>query len=306
MDTSSVKAQFKFTGSEATAPNEWRSVIFGDKQPTFLNRSFQLLLLAPMEQYDPDLSTSSVDVVERGRQKMRSLPSSRSSSVLSAERGMRLLPSDLFKVGNDTGLNPLALPELDQIDENLESDEYSAEYHGDIMGMDLQLPPSSFGRSSSRTDGESRDHIDELKRMHSARISGNRAPNSFDDIDESSAPSGPSTSVGRDQIQTQVLDHQSRRLFDYILERASFVGKTTRSHPPYHKKLLFEDLIPSKVSDETGATSSEGARSVSKKIAANAFLSLLQLASKSYLDVDHFHKDALSKPLNGDDIIVCV
>ncbi|SCU85058.1 LANO_0C03224g1_1 [Lachancea nothofagi CBS 11611] len=292
--------------------NEWRTVIFGDDQPDFLGLCFQKLLLLSEDPSSFDDSSSIIDAVERGRQRVRSLPSSRSSSsAMSTEKGRKLGPADLFKNGSENNDNSFILPELHQIDENGELDDVYEEFDGggeDLMRIDLQLPPSSFGRSSSRTEAGSRDQIEELKRMHSERrVNRNNTLQSVEDVDESPAASDSSHSRARSFAQSQILDNQSRRLFDYIIERASFIGRTTRSHPPYQKKLLLEDLLPSKLSSDISSTnSSDSVKPVSKKLAANAFLSILQLASKTYVHISAFKSSEGFRCLNGDDIVICV
>ncbi|CUS22670.1 LAQU0S06e03312g1_1 [Lachancea quebecensis] len=293
-----------------SVPEEnWREVVFGEGQPPFLRFCFEELLLKPISQNSYDTSSSSIDFIERGRQKMRSLPSSRSSSsAMSTERGRKQGPADFTKVGSGSGNNLFDLPELEQIDEDGEVRNYSDDLENDIMKIDLRLPPSSFGRSSSKTDGGSRDHIDELRHMHTERrFNRDGTLQSMHDYTDGSNQSEQHVLNGEKQIHSQALDSQSRRLFEYILERASVVGKTTRSHQPFERKLLFEDLIPSNISRKNPDYSSEdGVSSVSRKICANAFLSLLQLASKANIDLHCFYPDTSFKSLDGDDIVIYV
>ncbi|SCU81919.1 LAFA_0C07976g1_1 [Lachancea sp. 'fantastica'] len=294
-------------------PTQWKSTLLKDDGPDFLRLCYVKLLWAT----DADASslehgTSSVDEIERGRQKMRSLPPSRSnSSVASAERGRKMGPAILQRSGSEENMQSIDLPDLQEINENgehINEEEAFDEVEEDFMRIDLQLPPSSFGRSSSRTEAGSRDQIEELRRMHSERgAHRNGTLQSVEDIDESSEQPESADTGLRAHTQNQVLDNQSRRFFDYIFERASFAGKTTRSHPPFAKKLLFEDIIPSKLGTEESITDeSNSLPSVTRKMAANAFLSLLQLASKSYVDIDPFEPMTPFSSLTGSDILVCI
>ncbi|SCU80391.1 LAME_0B02916g1_1 [Lachancea meyersii CBS 8951] len=293
--------------------NRWRSVLFTDEGPAFLRLCFeQLLLTADNDESFLEDGTSSLSAVERGRQRVRSLPPSRSSSsVASAERGRRMGPADLQRVGDDNNTNSFVLPDLHEIDENAEPEDYDNGYDGmgeDFMRIDLQLPPSSFGRSSSRTEPGSRDQIEELRRMHSERRTHrNNTLGSVEDVDESSADVESAGSAAREHTQNQILDNQTRRFYDYIFERASFVGKTTRSNPPFIKKLLFEDIIPSKASVELSSVEAgEGVNPVTKKMAANAFLSVLQLASRTYVDINTLEPVSGFNSMNGTDIVISV
>ncbi|KAM3161172.1 REC8-like protein [Lachancea thermotolerans] len=297
------------THRKSTHEENWREVVFGQGQSPFLRFCFEELLLKPALQNPQDTSSSSIDFIERGRQRMRSLPSSRSSSsAMSTERGRKQGPADLSKVGSGSGNNLFDLPELEQIDEDLEARYYSDDLDNDIMKIDLHLPPSSFGRSSSKTDGGTKDHIDELRHVHTERrLNRDGTLQSIENYRDGSNQSEQHNKSKEKQIQSQALDNQSRRLFEYVLERASIVGKTTRTHPPFERKLLFEDLIPSNISRKHPDYSSEdGLSSVSRKICANAFLSLLQLASKANIDLHSFHSDTSLKTLGGDDIVIYV
>ncbi|CEP63963.1 Rec8p LALA0_S09e06458g [Lachancea lanzarotensis] len=306
----------KVQPDEASNPARWKGTLLEAEGPAFLRLCYARLLFAA--DADPDASSFehgslSVDEIERGRQKMRSLPPSRSnSSVASAERGRRMGPEILQRSGSDENMESFDLPDLQEIDEYVEPINREDVFDGvreDFMRIDLQLPPSSFGRSSSRTESGSRDQIEELRRMHSERRAHrNITLQGVEDIDESSEQHEPVDTGLRGSTQNQVLDNQSRRFFDYILERASFAGKTTKSHPPFTKKLLFEDIIPSNFRTE-GYISDEAnnsAPSVTRKVAANAFLSLLQLASKSCVDIDHFDPRTQFSGLSGTDILVCI
>ncbi|SCU82896.1 LAMI_0C01288g1_1 [Lachancea mirantina] len=243
--------------------------------------------------------------IERGRQNARSRTTSRSSSVLSAEQGRRM--SGLDNERRDEGDNAFdMLPGLGQIDEEF-NEEQSYHANGNLLDIDFHLPPSSFGRSSSRMGTDSRDHIEELRTMNLKRRSvreprsGSTGQTRSDELQST----GDQLMDPLPETQNQILDHQSKRFLDYMNERACFVGRTSRSHPKFHKKILFEDIIPSRISEESSSnTSGEGFKAVSKSIACNAFLALLQLASKSFVDIRAFAPNQPFATLNGDDLVI--
>ena len=109
-----------------------------------------------------------------------------------------------------------------------------------------------------------------------------------------------------------MLDHQARKFYEYIKERSLIGGKTTRSNPPFKKKILFEDIVPSHLTtdvDDTDPPRSDETSRISKRIAANAFLSLLNLASKELIDIKGYHeKEALDhfRIMKSDDIVLYV
>ncbi|SCU90793.1 LADA_0F06458g1_1 [Lachancea dasiensis] len=290
--------------------NKLMAVIFDDDSPTFLRLCFETLLLAQEDSSALANTASSSPAIERGRRRRRSIASSRSSSsIMSTERGRRVGPSDEIEIGGDKN-DSILLPELHQIDENVEVDDFYDELDGtgqDVMRIDLQLPPSSFGRSSSRTDAGSKDQIEELQRLNADRRTRRQNPfGSVQDMGQSSYSSFSVEGVAREGFHHQVLDNQSRRLFEYILERVSFIGSVARSHPPFGKKLFLEDLIPSMLTMEVVTDSNERLRPVSRKLAANAFLCILQLASKSYVDLASSGVPTGFESLDGNSIVIYV
>ena len=279
---------------------------------------------------------------ERGRQRYRTSSGSWShgtESIRSEEQGRRqryLRDSiDIFGMdennqneslnnGNDNGNTTNMLLHLDQIDEELEgantlgelnryyqSESIEVPSSQDFLRVDLRLPPSSFDKSDSlprafskRNNEEVEDVIDTLRsrvpqRSHSGF--GNRTNISSVGNVRSESASGVSTS---DILGGKVLDHQSMKFYDYIKEKALFLGVETQSNYPFQRRLLFEDLLPS------GSSNNEPPP-ISRRVVAGAFLTVLNLASKGMLAIKG---DGQAEPQSatkfststGRDIVLCV
>lgn len=318
--------------SGLTNIQEWERMLDFRDQPVFIQNCL-LGLYVP----SPDSSTSNpifkfnsknsmtpaVPAVERGRKLIHSLSSSRSSSVLSEEQGRRAVATDssgsgFARRGSNSDSNPNILSGLDQIEEELEIGNVSnfwedSNQNYNTLGIDLHLPPSSFGRNLSRTSTDSKDHVDILRQLNTRRSRTHVRGGGTSSIiqDETVASSlRPTFSLDSETAQQhQIMDNQTRKFYDYIVECASTVGKTTRSNPPFQKKVLFEDVIPSKVSTGEPLDFEDAEQIVkpaSKRIAANAFLSILQLASRDSISLNQFSSSDDFGLMNGDDIIICV
>lgn len=300
---------------------DFYSAVSGMRGSSTLNHIFS----KPTENNtDDDEDSSRYGSIERGRRLSESLrSSSRSNSVMSAGKGRRLSNADwrndLF---HD---NESALLDLEQINDDLENISQLSSDNQNLMQIDLNLPPSSFGRATSRSNTlssendmvdilQSNNHL-QLRTPNLRRGRGNRSVNSFgnstiqedEEIDEYQIREGT--------VSLLSLDLQSRRFYEYITERSILVGKTTHSNPPYKKKILFEDIVPSKLSsleNDDGIPTN----SLDRRVAAGAFLSLLNLASKDALKIStysavNYHSDTASPEnkfscLSGFDIIICV
>lgn len=296
-----------------TAGSGWQELMCLDDSTYFVQNCWTLLFCAP-EETDLTLLNSKSSIsgsfsIERGRKRSRSLQSERpSSSVSSAELGRRAALS------GEISLEPAhaLLLNLEQIEEEL--GEHSTTSQSDLMNINLDLPPSSFGRVATRDSGASSElkapssnsrDLDVVDELYSQVRGFKRSNDKQQTGTPVSADSGP---FGSDPGQaTVILDSHTRRFYDYIRERSSYVGKKTWSHPTFKKKLLFEDIVPSSLTNESNSESSERVKVTDKKIAASAFLSLLNLASRSLINVEEFHQEddtsrfELMKP---DDIVV--
>ncbi|CCH60325.1 hypothetical protein TBLA_0C05290 [Henningerozyma blattae CBS 6284] len=291
--------------------------------------------------------------IERGRKRLRPFGlSSRSSSLSSQEKGRRLDLSkrnisfendDLVEYDADGGLNDEnnsrnELLNLEQIDEELESNynrdsirnnsgswNSSRNAERDLMRIDLNIPPSSFGRQHSRAEsanlGSEMDVIEELQAKTEQRGEKYIIENKLlDEVEEEHSTHEITNETpcveGKESVESQekvdvgstILDQQSRKFYEYINSRAEIMGRNTFSNPPFERKLLFEDIIPSTLSEEDAE---EKVISVSHKIAANAFLSLLNLVSRGLVDLQEYENSEIKSEtnfnaLNGDDIIVFI
>lgn len=322
-------------GEHRSSLKTWKQIMDLDKQPQFVQNSWNFVLnpndgisLRSLNGNDGFESSS----FERGRKRSGSNSNSEksSSNVPSEEMGRRMMVSREDSV--DFNASDNLLLNLDQINEELQensSRDTSAHPH-DFMQMNLDLPPSSFGRtytragsgtetfgSTSSANGEN-DAIDILyqrtKGTANKRGYHKGTSNSFGSHELSEIPSHDEHEFAHPPFQI-VLDYQARKFYEYIKERALFVGKTTRSNPPFRKKLLLEDIVPSQLSsdrsDDTDGDQNESNKDrpiINKRIAANAFLSLLNLASKELIDIREYQdqnaEDGHSKVMKGDDIVI--
>ncbi|GAV54878.1 hypothetical protein ZYGR_0AS02010 [Zygosaccharomyces rouxii] len=314
----------------------WQQVMNLEGQPEFLRKCWNFVLDGK-DKTHPVFFQGMVgfdsDSIERGRNRSRSNSNSQrsSSNVPSEEMGRRMAVSRDSSIDYNTNDNLLL--NLDQINEELEEDSSRATstHPHDFMQVNLELPPSSFGRTYTRTGtgsdmfsgnssiGDQRDAVDLLyqrtKGSTNKRSTHRESSDTFESHELSEIP--PLDENVFTQIPFQVvLDHQARKFYDYIRERSLFVGKTTRSNPPFKRKLLFEDIVPSKlttdghgVDDSNREEQSEEHPTISKRIAASAFLSLLNLASKELADIREYQDedaDVRLKVMKGDDIVVYV
>ncbi|AMD21818.1 HFL038Cp [Eremothecium sinecaudum] len=280
----------------------WKELLDLKDMPAFLSSSYDGLFEA--EEYGSKLT-----YVERGRALTQSsVASSRSSSDMSTEQGRRVGPNfDLKRRSSNSDSQSHLLPVF------LEDEPLPGDYHfGADDGyqnqdfMTANLLPSSIGRVASRhATADSGEHVEILRltvngqaRTATRRGSGTESSQPSDVAYEESSL-GSEFSAAPDAI----LDAQTKKFYDYIKERADFVGKTTRSHPPFHKKLLFEDLIPSNISQNV-ASNPYNFKPVSKRIAATAFLSMLNLASKEMIEIETFDLEDKCQVMKGDDIVV--
>ncbi|CCD24272.1 Rec8p NDAI_0C06130 [Naumovozyma dairenensis CBS 421] len=272
--------------------------------------------------------------IERGRKRLSSLSSnSRSNSNQSEEYGRRMnlnsksVVNGLF--GNDLeDDNNNLLLNLEQINEDLEDEHEMTHFqfgtnasnmgNHDLMQIDLNLPPSSFGRNLSRSvtsltggHGLSSHQQDVVDVLQNRFVSGNNVGYNYERSSFATGSSSQTQSYNTDSNtantrQTMTLDIQARRFYEYIKERAEFIGTTTHSTPSFKKKLLFEDIVPSKLS---ASDEQNPGNLVDRCVAAGAFFSLLNLASGAVIHLEEYNpekKDLSSKILQPDELIIKV
>ena len=309
----------------------WRQILNLEQQPAFMQKCWGIIINENETSnlgFSSNKSDYNSNSIERGRKWSSSNSNSErsTSNVPSEELGRRMSfeREESFDYNNDN-----ILLNLDQIGEDLEDDSSrttSAHQH-DFMQMNLDLPPSSFGRTYTRNDtisdtmrsavsaGE-RDAVDILyqrtNRGTHKRTHAQKSPNIAGTSELSENSLLVHTPVSAQPSFQVMLDHQARKFYEYIKERSLIVGKTTRSNPPFKKKILFEDIVPSHLTtdvDDTDPPRSDETSRISKRIAANAFLSLLNLASKELIDIKGYHeKEALDhfRIMKSDDIVMYV
>lgn len=310
----------------------WRQILNLEQQPAFMQKCWGIIVngneISSLG-FSSNKSDYNSNSIERGRKWSSSDSNSErsSSNVPSEELGRKMSfdREESFDYNNDN-----LLLNLEQIGEDSEEDSSrstSAHQH-DFMQMNLDLPPSSFGRTYTRNDtfsdtmraasvstGE-RDAVDILyqstKRGTHKRTHTQKSPNIVGTSELSENSLLQDTPVSAQPSFQVMLDQQARKFYEYIKERSLIVGKSTRSNPPFRKKILFEDIVPSKIStdvDDVEPVRSGETSRISKKIAANAFLSLLSLASKELIDIGGYHeKETVDhfRIMKSDDIVLYV
>lgn len=199
---------------------------------------------------------------------------------------------------------------LQQIDEDLENHSFEPALF-DNSYFNLNIPPSSFDQFHQRTRTNSSDInvIDELRSKNQSTRKSYIREKSFglNEEDDDETPSSIVENSKKIDIGNTILDQQSRNFYDYIKQRSEKVGKHTHIYPLFDKKLLFEDVVPSLITEQD---SEEVVTSAKKRTAANTFLLLLNLATRDLINLQKYEEDDKSQnlfsPLNGDDIIVYI
>lgn len=261
-----------------------------------------------------DLNAQGFSSVERGRKRAHSLVSTQSSnSIRSNEYGRKSFRNNKNDNYSSDMENDNLLLNLEQINEDLEDEHYIEENsQGNILDFNLNLPPSSFGRShtrnSTRSSGFNEDIVGALRR----RV-GRSEQNFAEEGDSSnnffSGSSQQNLQHEETSFQDVILDYQTKKFYDYIKERSIVIGRTTRSNPPFKRKMLLVDIIPSRMGEAQTEPNLDNLESgVSRQIAASAFLSLLNLATKGMVKLNEYPvSDAATKDLElrrEDEIIV--
>ncbi|CAI4923394.1 ANL_collapsed_G0056830.mRNA.1.CDS.1 [Saccharomyces cerevisiae] len=297
--TSNISSLVRSCGEEEFFSTNWLS-IFND---------FSNIKTSEWDLYPQGFSS-----VERGRKRAHSLVSTQSSSsTRSHEYGRKSFRNNKNDNYSSDMENDNLLLNLEQINEDLEDGHYIEENsQGNILDFNLNLPPSSFGRShtrnSTRSSGFNEDIVGALRR----RV-GPSEQNFAEEDDSSNScfSDGSQQNLQQDKTNFQdvILDYQTKKFYDYIKERSIVVGRTTRSNPPFKRKMLLVDIIPSRMGEaQTGANFDDVERGVSRQIAASAFLSLLNLATKGMVKLNEYPvADAVTKDLKlrrEDEIIV--
>lgn len=267
--------------------SDWKELFTDEDRPRQMLNFYS-------ELFQP-LSSINFPQGRRGRVMHSAGDTSRSSSVLSLEHGRRMDFSNVSSSGDSNRIHLHNLPE--QINEY---PEYMDMPMDDPQFMELDIPPSSFGRSTNRNYTANSDNLENLRGYPNRRRGAIRGDSGSADY-LSGSDSIPQT-FNENQQQLIVHDKQTEKFFQYIVERGQHIGKRTAAFPGYSRKFLFEDIIPSKLSQEED----EEIIPVTKRIACNAFLSLLQLATSSKLKIDLYNvePEKVFRVLNGDDIIV--
>lgn len=177
---------------------------------------------------------------------------------------------------------------LDQIDEELDDEEQETglfffENNSDFMKQPLNLPSSSFGRSTTRTSSdnseeEKRDFIDILKMSKSTNMHPPECQRKMND---------PMESFMERRIKNVKLiqNQQAVKFYSYLCSKLDQLKQDDRIREQEEDETIgtelpFNYLIPTTVEDfET-----RNSVLMTKQLAANAFFSLLDLASQDIIE----------------------
>ncbi|CAI1770099.1 hypothetical protein SEUBUCD646_0P02860 [Saccharomyces eubayanus] len=254
-----------------------------------LFNDFSGLKIGELDSNGQDFAT-----IERGRKRAHSLVSTQSSnSVRSNEYGRKSFRNNKNDNYSSDLENDNMLLNLEQINEDLEDRHYIEENSQEnVLDFNLNLPPSSFGRSHTRNSTRSSGFNDDIVGALRRRIVPSEQ-NFAEESDSSDKYHSDSTQQnphhGERNFQDVILDYQTRKFYDYIKERSVAIGRTTHSNPPFGKKVLLVDIIPSRMGEtQPGSNSDNSEKGVSRQIAASAFLSLLNLATKGMVKLDEY------------------
>lgn len=250
------------------------------------------------------------------------------SSVRSTEVGRRAEGRDfignLFQpnnnsntTGDDSNLIDFGQREDDilglaQHDHELSGYDQNTGRTGDFLSLNLELPPSSIGRSANRSStntsgiSEEPDVVSALTRFqpapHISQTNGSRG---------SEHASVGSYSYSYERATTSetsaAISEQTRKFYDYMKEKALFDGELLEGEGAYSRKLNFESVVPSKKTRSTA----NGVTSVNRRVVSGAFFTLLTLASKDMiqLSLQTPEKDRIYPVLTanqGDDIDILI
>lgn len=231
----------------------------------------------------------------RGRTMHSTNDGSRSSSILSLEHGRRMEFGDPSSGTDSHRFDINNLPE--QVNEYPEDMDIAMD---DPQFIELDIPPSSFGKHSTRNHTADSDNLENLRWNTQRRVAHRGETGSGSFVGNSDSIS--QNTISNTQQQMLIHDRQTEKFYQYISERASEVGKIAVEYSGFSKKFLFEDIIPSKLSQEED----EEVTPVTKRIACNAFMSLLQLATLGKIKIDLYdvNPEDQFETLNGDDIVV--
>ncbi|CCK69985.1 Rec8p KNAG_0D02350 [Huiozyma naganishii CBS 8797] len=293
----------------------WRKMLKLDNSHPLLHKCWNFIFseqLYPFQQqYREGLSNS----IEGGRRHVPS-DSITTNSLRSWEQGRKLEKlnsrNDIFFGMDGTthhsdsdGNQDDLLLNLEQIDEDLEvgvnhRPDEGSEGIEDLMALNLNLPPSSYGghltrngTTSSNTSNDDTGTIDILNWTANGPKFGNTGTSQKDDGQRSSSKLDSSKS------RPNTMNQATRRFYEYISEKAVDIDKDgTQPSTQFRKKLFFEDAIPKTVIDAEMAEPV----AVSKRIAAAAFMSLLNLASNDFVELETVQTDL--DVVQGSDLLI--
>ncbi|CAL9728762.1 meiotic recombination protein Rec8p [Monosporozyma unispora] len=222
---------------------------------------------------------------DQGRFHMDSIDMGRRAIDISGTNNLFMDEGDQFFTRQEGRLTPDVLFPLEQISEELHEEEQGPgllyfENNSDFMKQPLNLPSSSYSRSTTRTASENtnegkKDFIDILK------MSKGTEQEALIEVVPTLEPFFDSASKKIKKIQNQ----QAVKFYSYLCSRYEQLKQETRDSQEEEvltttKKLPFDYLIPTTVEDYETRTNIR----MTKKLAANAFFSLLDLASQEIIE----------------------
>lgn len=300
----------------------WKQEINAGINSLILKKCWNFISSKELKVYTSRIKDS--HLIENGRQNYSgSEHGIISGSIRSSEVGRKLdtLPfeSGIFvnsefpgSFRENSNNNSNVLLNLEQIDEDLEEG-YNlnpiTDFHpeNNFMSMRLNLPTSSYGRNLSRTGTfnltqTDRDIVDILEWNHGSTRNEDDINNELEhnrNVLSETEKSEKSTDTNTRLFSyTGSLDHQTKKFYDYIVNKIKNQEKEETSIMS-NKYITFTSVVPETVfNSETQKTFS-----MSKRIAAGAFLSLLNLASKNMV---HLSQDLRHSENTRNDLIIYI
>lgn len=289
-----------------TEKQNWKNLLYSNDGIKLINDSWDFVFTNK----DRSLNTSGqFPTIERGRRgNSSSVNESRTNSIRSTEVGRQLDSMDFMNgifQDNDRRMEESILLNLDQINEDLMENEIEDHFDTtpgrkssqDLLNLNFNLPPSSLGRSTSRysTNNLYSDEPDVTEVLNMKSRGNKMKQNRFSKVEGNSRFLNESSELSEwknDDGIISILGAQTRKFYDYIKERSLFLGETTQSTTTF-RRLIFEDIVPSKLTYHEG----DEEKCITKRVAAGAFFTLLNLASKDLVKLN------ISKTQNENSII---
>lgn len=283
---------------------DWKHDINLETNSKILSKCWNFIASKKFKSYTNDSIRPAL--LEQGRHHNADNDHTFSGSIKSSELGRKfdILPfeSGIF-VNNelpDSLANSNILLNLEQIDEELEEGyNFNPDSHenNNFMSMHLNLPSSSYGRDLSRTGTFNKSQTDIVDILEWNHTNVGKGSNNVT-VPEIETPDDITDTNKNSYSYTNLLDHQAKKFYDFIVSKINDWEKENISVSD-DNSIKFNSIVPDKVvSEET-----QEEYNMSKRVAAGAFLSLLNLASKGMI---HLSQDSENSSFSSNDFFIYI